>query len=203
MDLGEGDAWANWIRDLARIDRDELVRPSELAQRLGLEVYQSKGLKLRRDAELAAWGGKRYIALRSGVAVERARFAIFHELAEYALRNQIEGDIEQACNAIAGALAMPRRPFLAAIRDVGDDPNALAPVFKVTPTAAALRLGETTQVPLAALTPSWLWIRGRAIVWPHEAELRRIARVGRPGLRRVALEPRRVALIVEDLDEAV
>lgn len=203
MDLGEADAWATCIRERAGVDADAVVRPSDLANRFGLEVYQGKGLKLRRDGELAAWGGRRYIAIRAGITVERARFAVLHEIAEEALRGQIDDDIERACNAIAGALAMPRRTFLCALREVGEDPHALAALFKVTPTAAALRIGETTQMPLAALTPSWLWIRGRPIVWPPETELRRIARVGRPGLRRIALEPRRIAIIVDGVDEAI
>ena len=203
MHLWEADAWATTIRERAGVDADEVVKPSELARGLGVELYQARGLRLPGDAALAFWGGKPRIALRSGLSVERARFAVFHELAEYALAGHVDATIEDACNAIAAALAMPRRAFLRAIRDLGEDPHALAHAFRVTPTAAALRLGETTQIPLAALTPSWMWIRGRAITWPPEPEIRRIARGGRPGIRKLGLEPRRVALIVEELDEAI
>lgn len=202
MNIAEADEWAAEIRDRAGVDRDVMVKAGALARALGLEIYQSKGLKLQGGAALSFWGGQRYIALAAGLPPVRARELVLHEIAEFILDDRHDEDIECACNAIAAALAMPRGGFARATRSEGEDPHRLAEIFQVTPTSAALRIGEVTHHPLVALSRSFVWVRGREWCWPDEPELRRIMRNGRPGVRVVPLEPRRAALFAEDFDEA-
>jgi Zn-dependent peptidase ImmA (M78 family) len=202
MNIAEADEWAAEIRDRAGVERDAIVGAGALARALGLEIYQSKGLKLPGGAALSTWNGKRYIALASGLDRVRARFLVLHEIAEYVFREKHDERIEHACNAVAAALAMPRGAFARAVRSEGEEPERLAEIFAVTQTAAALRIGEVTDHPLVALSKSFVWVRGREWTWPDEPELRRIMRSGRPGVRVVRLEPRRAALFAEDLDEA-
>lgn len=202
MDVWEADAWADEIFSRAGVDQEREFRPSDVAKGLGLTVYQGRGLKLPGHAALASWNGQRYIALRDGLSVEKARFAVLHELAEFVLAGAHDESIEDACNAIAAALAMPHRRFSAAVQELGDAPAELAGMFHVTPTAAALRIGEVTRVPLVALTPSWHWVRGREWGWPGETELRRIAKAGHPAIKKISLEPRRVALVVDRFEAA-
>lgn len=202
MNIAEADEWAAEIRDRAGVDRNAIVKAGALARALGLEIYQSKGLKLPGGAALSKWNNQQYIALADGLSVVEARFLVFHEIVEFVLYGSTDEQIESACNAIAAALSMPRGAFAQAVRELGEDPHGLAERFQVTATAAALRIGEVTDHPLVALSRTFVWVRGREWTWPEEPELRRIARAGRPGVRVVRLEPRRAALFAEDLEAA-
>ena len=218
MDVWESDAWALDIRRRANVDPDEVVRPSELARRLpGLAgVVQAKGLRLVKDGELQRGPEGWRIVVRAGIPLVRARFAVLHEIAEFAIGDAVDEHIDHACNAVAASLAMPRRPFGRALRAHGGDPHRLGEIFVVSSIAAALRIGEVTRIPVAVVTPRRVWTRGPEIAWPSGDELQRIARAGRPGpvqvarghvrstvlqaLRAVPLEPRCVGFFVDDLD---
>ena len=205
LDPWDADGWQRAIFLDAGLDPDTKQSARVVAEGTpGLfGIYTGKGLKLPGDAALFRSGNDRYIALRSGISLERKRFAAFHEIAEYRLRDVIHPDIERCCNAIAGACAMPRAAFWSALRALSDDPHALANEFTVTPTAAALRIGEVTQLPLVVVTRSYMWIRGREFCWPDEAGIRIEARrrVVRPGLRKIQLEDRRIALAADGTEE--
>lgn len=65
----------------------------------------------------------------------------------------------------------------------------LARAWRSTQTGALLRVGEVDDVPVAAIAPRLVRVRGGGddFVWPGERELRRAARDGAPGLRKVAI----------------
>lgn len=198
MDVWESDAWAKEILHLARMPDDTFIRASDLAEALpGMcGVYQSKGLRLAGDAALARWNGSWYVAVRSGISMERGRFAVFHECAEYvfAIRGVHHPEKESACNAIAASLAMPRMPFLQSLKTYGENIEAVARCWKVTETSAALRIGEVTGRPLAAISPAQIRYRGDEFIWPIEKVLRSGTH---PGLKKISLEPRRFALVAK------
>lgn len=207
LDPWDAEGWQRFIFLSAGVDPDAACGARTIAEQTpGLDgVYTSRGLKLPGDAALFRSGETFHVALRSGISTERKRFAVFHEVAEFWLRGVVHPDIEHCCNAIAGACTMPRAAFYSALREIGDDPHALAERFTVTPTSAALRIGEVTQLPLAVVTPSYMWIRGREWNWPDEAGIRTEARrrIVRPGLRKILLENRRVALAASDIEDGV
>ncbi len=136
-----------------------------------------------------------------------ALFAIGHELGHWLLaRHGFQSeDEERAADYLGGALLAPRRAFLAARRALGNDLPALAAAFSTTETGAALRLGEVLSQPLAVVSPQLVRVRGpEEWVWPDEGTLRRWARRGAPGLRKVKLtdDPRRVVLDIDDVESA-
>ena len=205
LDLWDADAAQREAFEAAGLDPNEQCGARILVERTPdlSGIYTAKGLNLPGDGALFKMHGEFWVALRAGISTVRKRFAAFHEVAEFRHRHIVHPQIEQFCNAVAGAMAMPRVAFLRAMRQLGDNPHVLAEEFTVTPTAAALRIGEVTQLPLAVLTPSYMWIRGREWSWPDEARIRTEARrrVMRPGLRKIQLEPRRLALAAEDAFE--
>ncbi|HEV8245572.1 MAG TPA: ImmA/IrrE family metallo-endopeptidase [Polyangiaceae bacterium] len=152
------------------------------------------------DGALAWVAGKPRIYIRSRLSPARRRFAICHELAEWCLtlaRYQ-EPDIEQLANALGAALLAPRQLFLRVLRADGRNLPLLAGHLGTTESCAALRLGETTDLPLALIAPRRpVRVRGAEFSWPGEDAIRRMA-AGRvaPGLARTKLrdDPRRVVL---------
>jgi hypothetical protein len=148
--------------------------------------------------------GRDRISVRSSVAIEYAHFFVAHELGHLLLRRArvpVDEEEEARANYIAAALLMPRPAVLATYRAEGFAPRALAEMVTCTQTAAALRLAEAMRVPLAAVSPSAVRVRGPDdFVWPDERTLRRWADRPRPGLSRVRLtdQPRRVALVAGD-----
>lgn len=206
MDLWDVDAWQREIYERAGFDPDEAASPIRIAKGSlgpdGVRVVPHSALP--NDAKLAMVNGRRFIFLRKGLPRERLLYAIAHELAELVLHGQVDERIEDACNAIAGAVLAPRRAFFKRLREVGRDFEQLALPFGMTQTASALRLGETTDEPLVAVSPVIVRVRGRDFGWPSEPEIRRIARgPERPGVRKVPLtdDRRRVVLIGEEIED--
>lgn len=206
MDIWETDAWAAHVYGLAGFDGSEPVSPVKLGKAiLGPESLRIvPHAALPGDAKLAVVNGVTFIFARKGLTRERLLFGVAHELAELVLRGHIDPTIEDACNAIAGAILAPRKAFASVLRAVGEDFTQLALPFHLTETGAALRLGEITDRPLVAISPQLVRVRGRDWSWPPEEEIRRIARgPSRPGVRKVQLtdDRRRVVLLGEEIED--
>jgi hypothetical protein len=143
------------------------------------------------DACLATVNGQRRIYLRSGLESRRLRWAVAHELGHLALElDSSTRENEDACDAFAAALLLPRRAFQLALRETGVSYTKLARWFVTTESCAALRFGEVTDVPLMLVAPARVRTRGAEFAWPPDMSRRP------PGLRRATLrdDRRRVAL---------
>jgi hypothetical protein len=151
--------------------------------------------------------GVQKIALHPKLPLPSARFCGAHETSHILLAEQgyNEPDIEACCDYLGACLMAPRPAVHRMRRAFGDDFAAMADSVGATETWAALRVGEALGVNLAAISPAQIRVRGQTeFVWPGEDELRRIAKRGRPGIRRVKLtdDRRRTVLLAEDIDAA-
>lgn len=145
-------------------------------------------------------GARTKIALRRSVPDDEALFYVGHELGHILLGKPQGGgaEIEGMCDYLGAALMAPRPAVMGLHRAFGWDLEAIGDVVCATQSWAALRLGETLRVPLAAVSPALVRVRGpEEHVWPEEETIRRWAR-GKPGpgLRKVAVtdRPRRIVL---------
>lgn len=146
-----------------------------------------------REAGHALVHGQRRIFVTSRATVARRRWLIGHELAEYwyAQAGYRGADIERRCDALGGALACPRRPFLALVRRYGHSPSRLARACKVTTSCALLRVGETTGRPVVLLTRTPVF-RGEPYAWPEGGALRAVIRDRPAGVHPVRLVDERL-----------
>lgn len=202
MDAGDIEGTAEAMYRAAGLDPREGASPLALARGLlgpgAVRSYHAASLP--GDGSLAWLEGKPRIYIRAKLPPVRRNFAVCHELAEWCLtlaRYQ-EPDVEQIANALAAALLAPRQRFLRALREDGRSLPLLAQHLGTTESCAALRLGETTDLPLALVAPSRpVRLRGAEFAWPDEDAIRRMAS-GRaaPGLAKTKLrdDPRRVVL---------
>lgn len=202
-DLWDIDAHQRELYERAGFDPDEPVLMQRLAAALGIRVTIVRAPAFPGDGALVTLGNEVTIQIRGKVSLERKRFALAHEIAEWALRDIVDEQIETACDALAAALLAPRRAFLRAAYAVGETNfEQLAFSFGLTQTAAALRSAETGGFALALLRPGLLRVRGPDnFVWGSEAEMKRwAAGTPRPGLRKVPItdDDRRTALVVDD-----
>jgi hypothetical protein len=143
------------------------------------------------------------IAVKSRLPIEYAHFYAAHELAHVILRRvrAIAPEDEAAADYLGAALMMPRAFVRAVFRRDGYSPIALAESIVCTQTASALRLGEVLRVPMAAISPALVRVRGpESWVWPDEEIVRRWARRPRPGVtkKRLTDQRGRVALVIEE-----
>lgn len=205
--MGEGIWDADGVqRDLyqrARIDPDEPANMLTLAKGLGLEVHVLRPAPFPGDGALVRVYEQWKVFIRGGIERERKRFALAHEIAEWALRGQVDEQIEEACNAVAAALIAPARAFRARRNEVGRNWEQLALPFGMTQTGAALRDGEVIGEPLAVVA-KLVRVRGPdSWVWPDELTLRRWASKPPPGLAKARLtdDPKRIVLLPEHADE--
>ena len=203
VDVWQTDAVAATLRERAGVDPDEPILVTRLAEQLGIRVRVVPHANLSGDARLEPAGDGWRIIVRKGLSRERARFAVAHELAEWALRDEIDERIEDACNVIAAAILAPRRAFLRRSREVGKLAfDELASPFGISQTTAALRSAEVSIFPLAIDCPGALHLRGPDDwVWGTSTQIRGWARgTPRPGLQKVRItdEPRHMALVEED-----
>ncbi len=131
------------------------------------------------SAEGCFRGGR--VCVRPGLAPERLRHTIGHEIGEwyYALIGYEGDDIEERCDALGAALAVPRVEFRRAVGAVGHRVFALAAAFGVQQSVALLRLGEVTGRPVALLRPTAPIYRGDPFEWPRTSALVRALREGR------------------------
>lgn len=202
MDIWDVEGNAAEMFDRASVDPKEPVGVGTMVRRLlgkdGL-CFVRRSTIVTSVAKLCKVSGSfRIYAKRDAPDLA---FNIAHELAEWRYWDETDDHKESACDALAAAIVAPRPAFLRMLRLVGEDFAALAHAFKVSETSMALRLGETTDQPLVAITRNYHFVRGREWGWPAEPELRRIASRGRQGIRRVRLtdDRMRVVLMAEDV----
>lgn len=147
-------------------------------------------------ATISRVAGDTIIAYRASLPEPYAQHAIAHEIGHWALERCGVDDSEEGSDYIAAALLMPRAAFVQRVREVGVEPLQLALSFGVTETAAILRYGEVMGAPLALIAPATVRVRGpESWVWPDEPTLRKAAVTGLPGLAKVRLQGKRVALV--------
>lgn len=175
-DGADAEGTARWIYDLAEADMTSPGNPVTLAKAVGVEVLPAPRRGLWGDATLTKVGGRPVIWTAPRVPAVRLRFAVAHELAEWAMRARGNDDIEDLCNATAAAVLVPAGVFREALAAFGADLPALSRVFKVTETCAALRIGETTAEPIALVSPQLVRVRGDEWGWPSADEIRRLSR---------------------------
>lgn len=159
-------------------------------------------------AKLFMVNGERRIAVNRRLSVPYAQFFVGHELGHIVCDDMgyREDDLERVCDQFGAAVMAPIPAVCAMLRTFGPDHEAIADEVGSTQTWAALRVAECMKIPRAIIAPKKLYLRGPDdFVWPAEAELRRMARVPRPGVKRASLtdEPDRVVLDVdEDMQKA-
>ena len=201
MDTWDAEADAIYLHTLAGIDPAEPAGPAELACAvLGARTLEyARGL--RGGAAIGRVGDGWRLYVRPGLPPEVESHAIGHELAEWHLRREYDGQIEARADRLGAALVAPRPALLAALRAVGEDDAALARAFVVTQPSAALRVAEVTGRPRAVVTRHWVFVRGAPWAWGQSAgDVRQLVRSRRPGLTRTRLRdrPERVVLLADD-----
>lgn len=130
----------------------------------------------------------REIWVRPGTVGVRLRWALLHEVAENHLDDigYEASDIEQTCERLAAALAMPRAPYIRETWQTRMSLPELADLFAVTQTAAALRLAEASLLAgVAVVHPRFRMQRGHV---PDDARVIRRPVTDAP-LRQAHLAP--------------
>jgi hypothetical protein len=151
------------------------------------------------------WKGETpFIAVRKTVPIEIVQHVVGHEMGHLLLgrKHDSDPDLEAACDYLGACLMAPRPAVLALHRAHGWKLREIAEEVCATQTWAALRLGEALGIPLAAISPVAVRVRGpEEWAWPSEPEIRQLARRQRPGLKKVAITDQRArcAIICEDL----
>lgn len=120
------------------------------------------------NGALVRVGAEWRIYIRKTAPDHVKRFVALHEVAHWALGSAAT---EEQCNRLAGALLLPRREFLGALRSRSRI-GRLATAFGSDETCAWLRLGELTGAPVAVLSPRRFRSRGATFAWPAEQTLR-------------------------------
>jgi hypothetical protein len=194
MDLGDIEGEAALLLRQGGQDDGGPPRVLELARAIlgrgGVEAVPHRALP--GDGCLAVVQGERRIYVRTGLEPVRLRWVVAHELGHLALGlDSSSRDNEDACDAFAAALLLPRRAYQAALREVGVSYTKLARWFVTTESCAALRLGEVTDVPLALVAPARVRTRGADFAWPAELVAGRI-----PGVRRATLRDDRRRVVM-------
>jgi len=176
----------------ARVGADETHRPSTLARKLGVRIIRVPHALAR--GRFAVVRGVPTIAVRAGLPRAIEEWTIGHELAHYIGLDQ---DAEREADYVGAALQMRRRPFLRALHDRRDAWHELGPLFGATSTSAARRAAELEDRALAVVTPArvYPWL-----IHLPEDEIRRLARVGGPGLARTRLEDDRRRIVLEAVE---
>ncbi len=193
------------LYSLAKLEPDEVLFPSSLAEHLFGEGCIQRVPGMIGNASLGRAGARRYIGVRSSFTGARFEHLVGHELGHFVLnlREYRGDDTESACDFVGAAIMTRRRPFARSARGRERDFAQLAADWETTETMVALRVGEVLGLPIAVITPELVRARG-PIDWPEEGILRELARTGGPGLARVQLtdDRRRVALVGDEVDAA-
>lgn len=184
MTNGDPEALAEALYREARMGTDAAASTVLLVNRLigDKALRRVPSHAMADEAALVRVGATWRIYVRDDLPPAERRFAALHEVAHWALGLQAS---EAACDRLAGALLVPRLPFLRALRSRGERVRSFAAYFGVSETCAWLRLGEVAAEPIAVVTPRAVRIRGAAFSWPTEPRLRELAERRRvPGLRK-------------------
>lgn len=188
-----------------RFDPSEPASPVALARALHGDdvIIRPHGLIGARPAATGWLKGAPRILVRRTTPLELLGFFICHELAHIELGTVHNGDpeLEAACDFLAACLMAPSPAIEALFREFGWNLKAIAEEVVSTQTWAALRLAERLNVPLAAVSPDVVRVRGpEEHVWPDEPTLRRWVVKPGPGVRKVRVtdRPRRALLVAED-----
>lgn len=191
MDQGDIEGVAVAALKSAGFDGVDLVSPARVAAGLaGTTVPIVRTDAIRGPAALCRAGAEWRIYVRRRLSPRALRWFVWHEVAELALRlEHYEGeDVESVADAIAAAMRLPRRAFISAASDCGDNWAKLSRLLDVSQSAAALRWGEVLDEPLALVAPSRpVRVRGATWTWPD------VSRATPEGARRQRLSdaPRR------------
>lgn len=163
----------------ANIDPEDPPGPHTHAELAGVAIRYDAGLCIGA----AAYDSMRDIIwVRPGLAPHVEGLRIYHELAERELRGQVHPDHDELCDQLAFRLRMPLPAYRWLAHQEGPHWTKLARPWRASHVAAALRWGETTDVPTAVLTPEAVRFRGAARRWP--GDLRALAERGSvPGAR--------------------
>jgi hypothetical protein len=158
------------------------------------------------EACAATIGGARRIVVRSGLAAERANFAVARVVGELAVEN--DGwfrDLDAAervtfLRDLAAHLVAPPAAVRARVAQVGVVLSTLAAAFTLTETAVAMRIAEVGAVPgVAVVTPLTVYHRGSTLIARlDDANTRALAAKKAPnGVRKAVIrdEPGRIALL--------
>lgn len=174
LDLWNHEGWCSALYKLAGADEEEPPGPHALARLLGLPIRYAGPPELPASA-LVVLDGRHTVLLRSDLTSAAESWAIYHEIAEWALRGFRDVRQERACQALAGCLRMPRPAFMRTVARFGTDFSRLADAWGASLTGVALRYLETADRPGALVTSTTVRTRGPAWAWPPDAELRRAA----------------------------
>ncbi len=197
-----------WLLERAGYTLEDIPPVRALARRLGITLRRSDRPKCGAVSCTAKLYGEPWIFVWRRLPESEFRFAVCHEIAHTHLDviGYRDEDVELAADALGAALAMPRLAFRGAVAEYGETSyEQLAFDFGVTQTAAALRVGEVIDTPIAVVTPGRVRVRGAEWGWPHEPMLRQIAqRPSIPGLRKTQFtdDRRRLALSADACTDA-
>lgn len=188
----------------AGLDPQQPVSTLKLARLLhGPEtIMRVPSLLGGRQAALCWVNGTPRIALRKCIPLDYLGHCCGHELAHVELGRPHDGDpdLEGECDYLASCFMATRPAALSLHRAFGWELREIANEVVATQTWAALRLGETLLVPVAAVSPTTVRVRGpEETSWPDEATIRSWARRPGPGLRKIRIDDQRGrAAIVAD-----
>ena len=170
MDPGELEALA--LEALRRADADPEEPPPVF------EIVRALlGTKVERPAHMVTLGathrlhGRTFVSVKASLSIQRAQHVAGHELAHILIREAALhlDDEERAADYLGACLMMPRPYVVKFHRAEGFAPAALAEELATTQTAAALRIAEVVNVPLAAVSPALVRVRGpESFVWGDE-----------------------------------
>lgn len=195
MDLADLEGEAALALRRAGQESDEPPCILEVARRLtGRAVEVASFRALPGDGCLVRVRGEPQIYVRGQLTPQRLRWVVPHELGHLALGlDSSTRENEDAADAFAAALLLPRRAFQIALQETGVSYSKLARWFATTESCAALRFGEVTSTPLALVAPVRVRVRGEGFGWPLKLHGARI-----PGVKRTVLrdDRRRVAMRV-------
>jgi hypothetical protein len=120
------------------------IRPSKIADRLGVAVRLAPGLADRAMLRTTSRDGDRKgtAYVKAGLKVDYARFALAHELGHFVLdgdlalaRNLTASQVEAFCHRFAGELLFPRhfhKTINETLARLDEAESGLEPIFKAT-----------------------------------------------------------------------
>lgn len=143
MEQWEIEGAAEYLLRIGGQETDVPPNLREMANRiLGPDaIVQVRAAGLPGDAALMRVSNRHYIHVKSWLTVERKRFAIAHELAEWDLltRGFHSERIEQIANAIAAAIVAPRPAFY---KEIMSRPEAVSQTFRIDEICKERRVRE-------------------------------------------------------------